>query len=247
MDKMNRIVQTNLSTALLHQKVFPQFKGIHANREIAVIATGPSLLNYKPIPGCINIGVNSAFLREGLELDYIFAMDFYSVKDYLPKMNDYRRGKCIKFYGLLNEFLLSETVNYTIPESDAIAAGAFRFRTDFAPASGMRMKFAYDISTFPLGDCYSTVFPALQFALWTNPKTIYIIGCDCADIGHYDSKEQEKDLAKKRPMVPDSYNKIKQSWLDFKIFAKAYYPNTRIVSVNPVGLKGVFEDIVQGD
>ncbi|MBQ3343824.1 MAG: hypothetical protein IJG84_18125 [Kiritimatiellae bacterium] len=245
MDRQNRIVQTNLSTAFLHQKVFPQFKGIHVGRDIAVIATGPSLLKYKPIPGCINIGVNSAFMREGLDFDYIFAMDLYSVKDYLPQMNEYRKGKCIKFYGLLNEFLISESTNYTISESDAMAAGAFRFRTDFAPIPGMRMKFAYDISTFPLGDCYSTVFAALQFACWTHPKTIYIVGCDSTDTGHYNSKALEADLAKTRPMVPDSYNKIRQSWREFKVFVKAYYPKIRVVSVNPVGLRGEFEDLDQ--
>lgn len=35
------------------------------------------------------------------------------------------------------------------------------------------------------------------------------------------------------------YNTIKHS----RYFAKQYYPNTEIISVNPVGLKGIFTDL----
>ena len=58
-------------------------------------------------------------------------------------------------------------------------------------------------------------------------------------------KALEADLAKTRPMVPDSYNKIRQSWREFKVFVRVYYPKIRIVSVNPVGLRGEFEDLDQ--
>lgn len=59
-DAINRLIQVNLSTACLHQQTFPRFKGLYAGRNIAVIATGPSLKDYKPIEGCINIGINYA-------------------------------------------------------------------------------------------------------------------------------------------------------------------------------------------
>ena len=34
-------------------------------------------------------------------------------------------------------------------------------------------------------------------------------------------------------------------WLKLKKFAKTYYPDTEIISVNPVGLKGIFKDVYQ--
>ena len=32
-------------------------------------------------------------------------------------------------------------------------------------------------------------------------------------------------------------------WREFKRFVQVYYPETEIISVNPVGLKGIFRDV----
>jgi len=242
-DILNRAIQTNLSTLMLHQRTFPPFKAIHTGKEVAVVATGPSLKKYQPMEGCIHISINSAFKFDRVEFDYLFAHDYFSVKKYLPEMNAYRRGKCVKFYGICDEHI--PNFFCVIPESDAIEAGALRYRTDMEPIPGMATRFAYDLSTCPLGDCYSTVFSALQFALWTNPKRIYIVGCDCTDTGHWDSPEKAAEVAKNRPMVANPYEKIRAQWDEFKVFSKNYYPATEIVSVNPVGLTGLFNDLNQ--
>ena len=34
-------------------------------------------------------------------------------------------------------------------------------------------------------------------------------------------------------------------WKEIKEFADIYYPDTKIIVINPVGLKGVFTDIYQ--
>lgn len=95
---------------------------------------------------------------------------------------------------------------------------------------------SYDISSHPLVDYQSVVFPALQFALWTNPKTIYLVGCDCTSgVGHFDSEKPNwLDL-----------ETVFAGYDDIKSFARKWYPDTRIVSVNPVGLKGKFEEMEQ--
>lgn len=76
-------------------------------------------------------------------------------------------------------------------------------------------------------------FPAIQFALWTNPKTIYLVGCDCSS-GHYDGSGSESNL-----------EYLIEPWKKLKKFRDIWYPLTKIVSVNPVGLKGIFEDLYQ--
>ena len=40
-------------------------------------------------------------------------------------------------------------------------------------------------------------------------------------------------------------HKIKhaQGWKELKRFAEVYYPTTEIISVNPVGLRGMFKDL----
>ena len=74
-----------------------------------------------------------------------------------------------------------------------------------------------------------------MFALWTNPKKIYLVGCDCSG-GYFD------DLKFKI-----SRGKLIKSWKKVGRFAKLNYPDTEIISVNPIGLKGLFKDVYTKD
>ncbi len=226
----NRINQINLSTALLHQKTFSKFKNIHNGKDIVIVATGPSLIDKKIIDDAIYIGVNAAFKCKNILLDYLFMQDYSGMKDYIKLVEDYRPDKCIKFFGLTTEYDM--IINRVIPENIAIKCKALRYRTDWSEVPFFEPKFAYDISSMPLGCFGSIVFPALQFALWTNPKRIFIMGCDCSNLGHFDGSKTTVDL-----------NSLKLPWRKFKQFKDIYYPETEIISVNPVGLKGLFKDI----
>lgn len=239
LEQIARVVQLNLSTAALHQKTFGRFKGIYTGKDVVVLATGPSSKTYKPIPGCAHIGVNHAFLREDVELDYIFTFD-YGMKPLMKQLNAYRKGECIKFYGLW----LEDDNELLIPESDAIESGALRFRNDVTHMVNNRStqvrdcRFAYDLTTQPLGDFGSVIFSAMQFALWTNPRRIYIVGCDCSSGGHFfDATHPEASGD------TSTYNRMIPSWVKLKDFAHRFYPDTEIISVNPVGLKGLFSEI----
>ena len=75
----------------------------------------------------------------------------------------------------------------------------------------------------------------MQFILWTNPKRIYLVGCDCSLNGYYDSKDKN-NLATQ---------KVIEGWKKLKEFAQTYYPDTEIISINPIGLKGIFKDEYQ--
>ncbi len=232
-NNLNRLVQNNISTAFLHQKTFSRFKGCHQGQELVILATGPSAEKYQPIRNAIHIGVNRAFQLNKANLDYVFIQD-YSGKtpEYINELDNYNRNNCIKFYGLTCEWL--KNTNRVIPESHAIKANALRYRTDWADIESFKSQFAYDISTQPLG-CFGTiVFPALQFALWTYPKKIYLVGCDC-DLSGYAYSKTERNY-----LLPD---KLIQAYYEFKTFANKYYPDIEIISVNPVGLKGVFKEL----
>ena len=98
------------------------------------------------------------------------------------------------------------------------------------------VHFSKDIDSNYLECGGSVAFAAIQFALYTNPKRIYLIGCDCSN-GYYDDKPLK--LKKKQSYI--------KSWLKLKEFAQIYYPDTEIVSVNPVGLKGLFKDKYQNE
>lgn len=232
--KLNRLIQINLSTCFMHLQTFPRFKGIHEGRDIVLVASGVTGDKYYPMKDAIHVGVNRSFQigNYRIPMDYIFIQDYSGkTKEYIDELNNYR-PECQKFYGLTTEW--SYDPERTIPESHAIKAKALRYRTDWSKIEGFQPEFAYDISTQPLGCFGSIVFPALQFILWTHPKRIYLVGCDCTTSGYsYDKND-------KNFLIPD---KIVEAYKKFKSFAYKYYPDVEIISINPVGLKGIFKDI----
>ena len=76
---------------------------------------------------------------------------------------------------------------------------------------------------------------ALHFALYTNPKAIYLVGCDCNLTGYFDGTAQ-KTASNNIDFWMIGYKKMKE-------FAAHFYPETEIISINPVGLKGLFRDV----
>lgn len=230
---MNRTVQTLVSTAMLHQKTFLPFKNCYQGKEIVIVASGPTAKYYNaPINGAIHIGVNRAFQLESVDFNHIFIQDYSGpTKTYIEDLIAYKPETCQKFFGLTTEY--ENSWERVIPESLAIRAKALRYRTDWVKIPRFQPKFAYDISTQPLGCFGSIVFPALQFALWTNPKTIYLVGCDCTSNGYFNTDTKSPEFN------PD---KVYNIYLKFRDFAKVYYPEVKIVSINPVGLRKVFDE-----
>lgn len=234
--KINRLIQTNLSTCFMHLQTFPKFKAIHQGKDIYLIASGVSASKFHHVKtnNDIYIGVNRSFQLPH-EMDYMFIQDYSGkTKEYIDELDNYRPGKCQKFYGLTTEW--NYNMERTIPESHAIKANALRYRTDWACIDGFIPEFTYDISTQPLGCFGSITFPALQFALWTYPKRIYLVGCDCTTNGYaYDKND-------KNTLYPDV---LVKAYKQFKQFANKYYPDVQIISINPIGLRGIFKDEIR--
>lgn len=233
-------LESDVSTRNLHAATFLPFKDINRGKEIVVVATGPSAAKYKPIKNALHLGVNRAFKLEGVDFDYLFIQD-YRTKTYLKEANAYRKGQCQKFYGLVVENDPRHVVedgeyhDFVIPNEDAEAAGALRYRTDLQDLRhANECRFRYDLTSGPLGDFWSIAFPALQFALWTHPKRIYLVGCDCSNAGYFGSGGSSNSLGV--DCTIDAYLKL-------KTFARRYYSDVEIVSINPVGLKGIFRDV----
>ena len=82
----------------------------------------------------------------------------------------------------------------------------------------------------------------MQFALWTNPKRIYLVGCDSAgqvnslNWNHFDDNNKNN-----HNIVP--IEALLEGWKKLAKFAEYMYPDVEIISINPVGLKGLFKDI----
>lgn len=221
------LFQRMLNVQNLHSRVFPKYKNCNYGRDIVLLATGPSLKDFIPIQEAVYIGVNRAFEYEKVKLDYAFIFDnSHPTPEYLKELNTYKGNNVKKFYGICSDYELLEC---NISESDAINANAERY---YLYSTGNKNIPTYDISSEAFYNANSVVFPAMQFALWTNPKRIYLVGCDTNLQGYYNSSS--KNILKTKAV----YN----GWLKIRDFAKIFYPETEIISINPVGLKGMFQD-----
>lgn len=235
----------NVRTGILHQETFSRLKNICAGKEVVVCGAGPSLQKYQPIDGAVHIALNRAFMYDKVQFDYIFSQDFDGIRMVQKELTEYRPGECIK---LLGHQL--ETPQKQIPESLAIKCNALRFITDeYIYKNGYKSKFILDIDKQAIGNMPNVGLSVMQLALFMNPVRIYIVGCDMSG-GHFtnpnmNAKEIDAMNKKLEKTWSDNYQKLLEKWKELKQFAQCHYPDTEIVSINPVGLKGLFRDIFQ--
>lgn len=219
----NEQISHNLSVFALHQKVFPKYKNINFGKDVVLIATGQSLQNFSPIENAVYVGVNRAFQYDKVKFDYLFIQDYSgATKTYFDDFLSYKYAR--KFCGIMSEEIWPNSV---IPEGKCVDVERY-----YVDAGFNRRRFTRDISSEAFGDSYSIVFPAMQFILWTNPKRIYIVGCDCNSAGHFNKQNNVLNT-----------DKVVNGWKSMKDFAKIHYPDTEIISVNPIGLKGLFSEV----
>ena len=231
--KMDRMMELIQATGM-HQKAFGEYRGCFADREVVLLGTGPTLAKYKPIPGAVHIGVNQAFKRDDIAVDFLFIQDTRSLNHDLHEANAYAPGKCVKFYGVQTYNIPDEFAAMRVHPSDATAAGA----REFIVENYYDGPFAIDISRMPMMEWGSVMFSALQFALFTFPKKIYLVGVDCSNKGFFAND--------KHYMSQTGNTWLGEKWEKLISFFTFFYPSVKVVSINPVGLAGMFdEDIYQ--
>ncbi|MEA4924883.1 MAG: hypothetical protein VB084_06165 [Syntrophomonadaceae bacterium] len=219
-----------------HKESFGPFKGANKGCEVVIVGTGPTLNYYNPIEKVVHIGINSSYKKENLKLDYLFLQDFAAGRIY--DVEEIRSLTCIKFFGKHcskpNFYTMADIPEHVIEEMEA---RKYFVNHIYGPAGNTPIM--VDLEYFPVMDCWTTAFSALEFAFYTHPQTIYFVGLDTSVKlgGHYDdSSILVKAQAQRFAESVKGYKKVKQ-------FADSNYPDIKIVSVNPVGLKGIFEDI----
>lgn len=218
---------------------FGPYKNINQGQSVCLIASGPTTEYFSPIRGIKYCAVNGSFLYDKVDYDYFFVQDYKAVKQYLEDSLTARLAKAKRFYGIF-----SPKVNdFTVPEDVAIRHGAKRYYMH-SLFYGKRYNimsplfdYAENLMSQPI-ICHGTVaLTALQFLLWTNPQKIYLVGCDCSMQGHFNDKMGKQQMASAGISV------WLEGWKKIKEFANEYYPETEIILVNPVGLKGMFRDV----
>lgn len=206
----------------LHKAAFSEFKGCHRGKSVAVVATGPTMKFYSPLDEVIHIGMKQGFKRQDIKLKFYFCGNY--VPEWCGELKNY---DFIKFFAQGKNM---DGSNIEFPEFFIEENNGRRF---FHTWVGREIYM--DIAYYPLMGYCSIVFPALHFALYTRPKRILLVGCDCSGAGHFDGTTGER-ADRDIPLWLDGYRRL-------KVFVANHYPDTEIISVNPVGLKGMFHDV----
>ncbi|HDZ5087888.1 TPA: glycosyltransferase family 2 protein [Campylobacter jejuni] len=225
-------LKTNIQAACIHPNIFTQYKNIFENQEIVIVGTGSSSNLYKnPIKNAIHVGLNRAFMLENIKLDYLFINNAIHPEGDLELRKFINNNPdCKIFLGLLPDRFLYSQSHYRHNPNLFSYLHVYPFVLEYIVDN----VWAYDLAHEPIGDFKNVAFSALQFACFTNPSKIYLVGCDCSK-GHFYSNDFHSEY---------DFNYITDTWRKVKILLDKFYPQIEIISINPIGLKGLFKDLI---
>lgn len=226
--RINKNLITHTQAQQIHPITFKPYFACHEGKDVILIGCGPSTNYFTGIKNKIYCGVNRAFLNKNIKLDYLFIQD--NLNEDMEKANKYAPGYCQKFYGIIPNARLQECQDKNIKPItllDVKKANAKQYYLDDI----INTDWPYDISREPLRDIAGTTFSALQFILYTQPQRIFLVGCDCTDGKHFYGGHS------------DNFSASIPCWKSFADYAAELFPNVKIISINPIGLKGLFEDV----
>lgn len=212
------------AVAALHGKVFPKYKASLTGKDVMIVATGPTVA-YAPIfPQIKHLAVNRAITLKKFKFDYFFAVDYRAIRDFSQEIIEFDGHK------FLGKYIFIDIHWSCIPDSLALAANAERYYVE----SPFGRHAHCDIEFQPLAVFGTVVHSALSFLLYTHPRRIYLVGCDTSNTGYFDDKVAQ---------MPMDLAKLKAGYEKMKLLRDWRYPDVEIVSINPIGLKGLFRDI----
>ena len=238
----NGVAEHNEVTAF-NTKAFAEFRNAFRGKDIVIVGSGPTSKYYPPIRDAIHIGLNLSWRREGIPIDYLFTIDGYrNLIDDAKVEDGFHRIHRRVFVGKIVDRCSENCGNYY--ESIYLHGPSIvRF---FVNDCNLDQTIHQDICYHPLADFWSVSFEALHFSLLTYPKRIFLVGCDTSPTGHfYAESDKIGDIFKRTISVTSKFMKV--GYARMKMFAKHHYPDTEIISINPVGLRGLFKDVYKDE
>ena len=240
-----------LSASIVNRETFLPFKNYCKGQKIVICGAGPSLQDYVPIKNAVHIALNRAFLYDKVLFDFIYVQDFDGIKRFQTDLESYRKNDCRKLFAWQysrEDWDWLEAKN--TPESFVRKCDGKRFITDIFYQDDLnKCEFVPDIDSRAIGNFPNVALDCMQFALYMNPSKVYLVGLDHTgthfsqkNLNEYEKTEENNYMEWYWKTVLEPTKKI---WERCRQFAQTYYPDTEIISVNPVGLKGIFKDWYQ--
>lgn len=230
LDKVEFRLMLENEICRVNTDAFGAYKNRFRGKKVVVVGSGPTAKYYKPIPDAIHIGMNRTWLQEAITFDYLFTNDPNNTPNSPPIYDGFSKITDRVFVGTNTQVSDLWPMDITLKSDNAV-----RF---FINVYARNQLIFPDIRCHPLSSFQSIFSAALEFALFTHPESIYIVGCDASRGGHF-YYFNEKDASQFNPYL----NSLRVGWSRMKLFASKCYPDVKITSINPVGLKGLFKDI----
>lgn len=239
-------------SAIQNKYIFGEFKNAFAGKTIVLVAGGSTVTDFVPIKDAIYIGVNGVAVGasklknfEHIKFDFMFMHHRLSSIKY-KQMSTMLHKKSIVFYSqygfFYDTFPAIKLRGFDTREYFSHAGENWRLQSEKDFVRGIR-EFCFDITKAPPFVINTVVNAAFHFSLFSGAKKIYLVGCDSImnftslDKVHFYSYSKVVERYSNRIKYNITFN---LSWKFFKEIADKYCPDTEIISINPVGLKGLF-------
>ena len=218
-----------------HHKLLKN-KNQHKGETCYIFGSGPSINSFKMQEPGIFIGCNhiikNKYIKDNLKY-YFFGHGYNQLFTTKPPYGNHKRevdelGNHVEKFCMVsrnNDFSIHNFTKCSIRELKNINA---------LPCD-MNLDNLYEnLHKYPFLN-HSIVFPATQFALYAGFSKIYLVGCDCT--GYFHSNSFKNQLS-----TPTLSNHLINWWKKLYNFKNRYYPDTQIISINPIGLRGIMDN-----
>jgi hypothetical protein len=207
-------------------KGFIDYKNKHKGKSAMILTHGPSIANFPAND------INLADIKLGLSWTFQYAdhLDYYfygSGYHYIPGTST--KSKKVDDYALKIDNLPTGITKFASVYRNGIPTGLGNIEPSAATANNsipfdcqlptLSASFVSDIEKYKIFGL-SIIFPALQFLLYTGIQRLYLVGVDANVEGH-----------------------LYPAWQAASKFIETNYPDVEVVSINPVRLKGIFNDV----
>ena len=185
-EKINRIehqIQEQNEICATNIEAFKRFENCNYGKDVIIVASGPTLKYYIPKTSALHIGMNFTWKRKDIFFDYFFIQDGHRKGKYREMLEGTLKN--INGYIFIGKYLRRSPfreIEYPVLVNNE-GRKIYRYWLEAGD-----FDIYQDICYHPLMDYGTVSFPVLQFALYTYPKRIYLVGCDVSTGGTFDTK-----------------------------------------------------------
>jgi len=216
-----------------------KYKHSHVGEVCYIFGSGPSFLKFKKQEDGIFIGCNHIIKNQYIKdnIKYYFFGHGYTIYKHENSLYGNHKKEVDDLGNHIDKFCMVSR-NNDISVHEFTIEDIKNLKNINALPCDINLNNIYEKIESHSFLNHSIVFPATQFALYCGFSKIYLVGCDCNDYSTTDKKYFFDDNKNNTSI---DYNNV-EWWRKMYEFKNLVYPNTKIVNINPVGLKNMMDE-----